>query len=484
MAIVRKKYFVVIVCCMVWMPLISAAQISPHQDSIPLLYGAHRMDKRHDAAMNRWRNNRFGEFIHFGLYSILGGSWQGKHYDGAAEWIKAWAHISDSAYFALIHQFNPVGFDAEKWAAMAKEMGVKYLRITTKHHEGFCLWPSKYTDFDVASSPYRKDLLGELVNACNRAGIDVSFYYSILDWHNPDWRYDLKTRADSMAFDRYKQYVKNQLTELLERYPTVKGLWFDGTWDNSWKKNGKFSDDMERYLKKIHPGLIINSRFRADDYGARHFDSNGHLMGDYASGWERTLPPLTDTAVTTYDWECIMTIPENQWGYNAIWNGHVKSPDEIIEMMARTVSMGGNFVINFGPKGDGTFRKEERDMAGAVGAWLKINGKAIYHADDAKGWQKQDWGYYTQDTTSRKVYMIVFNTPVSGALRVKLPKNIRLLHDYPITDPAEELSKELIGRGEYFIHLSKTDHRRPYVIVLEVGQESKTDYKSDQPAKT
>lgn len=455
------------------------------KDSIPLKYGDHHPGIRRDPAMNHWRQMRFGEFIHFGLYSILGGTWQGKHYNGAAEWIKAWAHIPDSAYFALIHQFNPVNFDAGKWAAMAKQMGVKYLRITTKHHEGFCLWPSQYTDFDIASSPYKKDFLGELVKACDKEGIDISFYYSVLDWHHPDWRYTIKTKEDSLAFERYKLYVKNQLTELLERYPSVIGLWFDGTWDKSWESNGKFSYELAQYLKKIHPGLIINSRMRADDYGKRHFDSNGHLMGDYASGWERKLPPVTDTEVINYDWECIMTIPGNQWGYNAIWNGHVKTPIELIEMMAHTVSMGGNFMVNFGPKPDGTFREEEKLTAKIIGGWMDVNGAAIYGCDHAKNWKKQDWGYYTSDTAQDKVYLIVFNTPVSGLLRIETPKNIKITRDYSITAPDANLKLENIGKNEYFIHLKEKTYNQPYVIVLEI-QKKLNDSKDGhyQPAKT
>ncbi len=453
-------------------------------DSIPLKWGDHHPGIRRDPAMNHWRQMRFGEFIHFGLYSILGGSWKGKHYNGAAEWIKAWAHIPDSAYFALIHQFNPVNFDADKWAAMAKEMGVKYLRITTKHHEGFCLWPSKYTDFDVASSPFKRDLIGEVVKACNKVGIDVAFYYSILDWHHPDYRYSIKSEEDSLANARYNQYVKNQLTELLTRYPSVIGLWFDGTWNDSWESDGKFSYELAQYLKRIHPGLLINSRMRADDYGKRHFDSNGNLMGDYASGWERKLPSVTDTEVTNYDWECIMTIPVNQWGYNAIWNGHVKKPVELLEMMAHTVSMGGNFVINFGPKGDGTFREEEKNAAKVIGAWMKVNGAAIYGNDHADGWQKQDWGYYTSDTANQKIYMLVFNTPVSGNLRVKVPKGVRIIKNYPISKPSVNLKRKEIGKNEYFIHLDKKEHDQPYVIVLEIqsGKKSVTD--DYQPAKT
>lgn len=371
-----KNIFKLLLAGALLFPLALHAQ--PAQDTTILKYGAQYIGKRHDPAMNHWRQMRFGEFIHFGLYSVLGGSWEGKHYDGAAEWIKAWAHISDSAYFALIHQFNPVNFDANKWAAMAKEMGVKYLRITTKHHEGFCLWPSKYTNFDIASTPYKKDLLGELVKACDKVGIKVSLYYSILDWHNPDYRSSIKSKEDNLAFKKYIKYVKNQLTELLNRYPSIIGMWFDGTWDKSWKNHGKISYGLEQYLKKIHPGLIVNARLRADENGARHFDSNGHLMGDYEDGYERKLPSYKDTKVLGYDWEAIMTIPENQWGYNKIWNGHVKSPIELIKMMAQSVSMGGNFMVNFGPKPDGTFRIEERYTAKTIGQWMKENGAAIY----------------------------------------------------------------------------------------------------------
>lgn len=457
---------------------------SSAKDTLVLKYGSHHAGKRHDAAMNKWRADRFGEFIHFGLYSVLGGSYHDKHYDGAAEWIKQWAHIADSSYDSLIHRFDPVDFNATKWAAMAKQMGVKYVTITTKHHEGFCLWPTKYTSFNISNTPYHKDLLKQFVDAYDKAGIDVYFYYSILDWHNKDWRYDIKTKEDSIAFDGYKQFVKNQLTELLGRYPTIKGFWFDGTWDNSWKKNGKFSYELEQYLKKIHPGLIVNSRLRADDYGARHFDSNGHLMGDYASGWERKLPPVTDTAVTKYDWECVMTIPENQWGYNTAWTGHVKSPDEIIKMMAHAVSLGGNFMLNFGPKPDGTFRLKERETAKAIGDWMKVNGTAIYNGDYANGWKKEDWGFYTSDTARHKVYMIVFNTPVSGELRVELPRDVSIVKDSLITSPGHSLKIEKVEGNEYYLQLLTIDHHHPYVIVLEVQKSKNANDKYYRPAKT
>ena len=134
---------------------------------IPLKYGATNIGKRQDDAMKRFRNNRLGEFIHWGLYAIPGGEWKGKVYNGAAEWLKSWAKVPAADWLELMKQWNPVKFDARQWARMAKEMGVKYVKITTKHHEGFCLWPSQYSQYTVAQTPYRKDILGELVKAYN-----------------------------------------------------------------------------------------------------------------------------------------------------------------------------------------------------------------------------------------------------------------------------------------------------------------------------
>ena len=149
--------------------------------------------------MQQWRDNRFGQFIHFGLYSILGGYYNGKCYDGAAEWIQSFARIPGSEYEKLAQQMALPEYDAREWARMAKNMGVKYAVITTKHHEGFCLWPSKYTDYTIANTPYGRDFLKEYVEAYQAEGIDVYFYFSIIDWHHKDWRSTVKNESDSLA---------------------------------------------------------------------------------------------------------------------------------------------------------------------------------------------------------------------------------------------------------------------------------------------
>ncbi|WP_163325422.1 alpha-L-fucosidase [Draconibacterium mangrovi] len=431
-------------------------------------YGQYNGLPRQDQAMKKWRENRFGQFIHWGLYAIPGGVWEGKTYSYAAEFLKSSAKISDETWDALANDFSIEKYDPKEWAKIAKNMGVKYVTITTKHHEGFCLWPSEYTEFDIENTPYKKDLLREFVDAYTAAGIDVNFYYSVLDWHHPDWRYDIENTEDEVAFERLKEYTQNQLVELVTRYPEVKGLWFDGTWDKSWKKNGLFSYELEKMLKDISPGLVVNSRMRADEYGARHFDSNGILMGDYESGYERRLPDPNNKEVLTRDWECCMTIPENQWGYHKDWTiSHVKSPLELIEMLVQCTSQNGNFLLNFGPMGNGDIRKEEREVAKEIGAWMKQNSEAIYGCGPA-GLVKQDWGFYTHNDKTGKVFMTVFNNPVSGKYRVRLNKGQTLQKASFINNQKEALKIEQISSTDYFVVPEKVNSQQPFVIILEI----------------
>ena len=435
----------------------------------PLQYGAHHFGKRTDSAMEKWRANRFGQFIHWGLYAIPGGEWQGKIYPGAAEFLKSSAHIPTATWDSLMYAFNPVKFNAREWAKTAKRMGVKYMTITTKHHEGFCMWPTKYTSFNISNTPFKRDVLKELIEAYNAEGIDVNFYYSVLDWNHPDWRYDIKSAEDSIAFRRYLTYAYDQLKELATNYPQVKAFWFDGTWDASVKKNGWWTWEVEKMLKSVIPGVIVNSRLRADDYGARHKDSNGDLMGDYESGYERRLPdPVKDTMVTHWDWEACMTIPENQWGYHKDWSlSYVKKPAQLLEDLVQAVSLGGNFLLNFGPKGDGSIREEELNIASWLGAWMKDNGEAIYHCDYL-GWKKEDWGYYTKNTATGRIYAIIFNQPIDGLLKINTPDSVAMAASFKLGHKNQPLAIEKMTRGQFVIHLPPAP-AEPYVLVLETA---------------
>ncbi|MHA7109287.1 alpha-L-fucosidase [Sunxiuqinia elliptica] len=458
-----KKYILIVVLSILTIAGAMAQDIKKDVE-----YGQYNGLPRQDQAMQKWRENRFGQFIHWGLYAIPGGIWEGKTYPYASEFLRGSAKIATSTWDSLIYQFDIPKYNPKEWAAIAKNMGVKYVTITTKHHEGFCLWPSEYTDFDIENTPYKKDLLREFVDAYTAVGIDVNFYYSVLDWHHPDWRYDIKSDEDRAAFERLKQFTKNQLVELVTRYPEVKGLWFDGTWDNSWKKSGQFSYELEKLLKNKRPGLIVNSRMRADEHGSRHFDSNGILMGDYESGYERRLPNPTDKEVLTRDWECCMTIPENQWGYHKDWSiSHVKSPLELIEMLVQCTSQNGNFLLNFGPMGNGDIRPEEREVAKEIGEWMKVNSEAIYGCGPAD-LEKQDWGYYTYNEKNGKVYMTVFNNPVLGKYKIRLPKSHTLKKASLITKQVESLEIKQISPTDYFIIPDKINNKKPFVIILEI----------------
>ncbi len=447
----------------------NSRQLLPAEMEIPLKYGAERLGKRQDADMKRFRDNRLGAFIHWGLYAIPGGEWDGKVYEGAAEWLKSWAKVPSDEWLGLMKQWNPTAFDAGAWARMARQMGVRYVKITTKHHEGFCLWPSRYTDYTVAHTPYGKDILGEMVKAFNDEGIDVHFYFSVMDWSHPDYRYDIESEEDAAAFARFLEFTENQLRELATRYPTVKDFWFDGTWDASIKKNGWWTARMERMLKELLPGVTVNSRLRADDYGKRHFDSNGHLMGDYESGYERRLPdPVKDLNVTRWDWEACMTLPENQWGYHKDWSlSYVKNPVEVIERIVHAVSMGGNMVVNFGPQPDGDFRQEEKDMALQVGRWMSRYGEAVYGCGYA-GWEKQPWGYYTR--TGDDVYMAVFNLPYSRHLTVRTPKGTKVV-GASLVGGGDTAVREA-ARDEYFVDVPRNTPDGPFVIKLRIEESS------------
>ncbi|MCL4637784.1 alpha-L-fucosidase [Olivibacter jilunii] len=484
----KLTYLTLFLCLGLYQPLMAQFPGAVEKrSSITLEHGAHRLGKRTDAQMETWRNYGLGQFIHWGLYAIPGGHWNGKYYAGAAEWIRSWKDMPKDAYDNLYKEFNPQNFNAKAWAKQAKDMGARYVIITTKHHDGFCIWPSQYTDYTIANSPYKKDALKEIVEAYEAIGIDVYLYFSIIDWNHKGYRSAIpETGEEKRAYEDFKKFTANQLKELLRNYPSTKGLWFDGTWDKAWIEQTAFADSLEAELREMRPGLIIGSRFRADEFGRRHFDSNGDLMGDYEQGWERKLPNTIED-VHGNDWDCVMTIPENQWGYHSEWRGHVKTSVELIEMMAKSVALDGNFVLNFGPDGQGAIRPEETKLAKEIGEWMKVNHEAIYDCGYA-GLEKQDWGYITKHRKTGKYYLIVFNIPVSGALRIKLAPGSDIASLYDLAEPNRNYSPEEIHRSkadgnEFFIHL-KHKPSQPMVIVLESTDKEQASSVLYEKAKT
>lgn len=324
--------------------------------------------RRDDADMNRWRDNRVGVFIHFGLYSVFGGEYKGKVVPSAGEWIKAAGGISNEDYAAAMKEFTLEKFDAREWVRTAKAMGAKYIGVTTKHHDGFCLWPSKLTDYSVAGTPSKRDVLKELSEACKAEGVDLEFYYSIIDWHHPDFMAKLpKTPEEKAKYARYLEFLKGQCKELLTNYGDIKGLWFDGRWDPSYKQQPEVGRDLEAYLRKLRPGIVLADRVRA-------YDS----FADYNSGYERKLPATRPPL----DWECCTTMTTNSWGYHKSWSGEGwKTPKTLVRWIAHAAGMGGNIMINIGPRGDGSLNPGETVRMEKVGRWMHDYADAIYGTD-------------------------------------------------------------------------------------------------------
>jgi len=400
---------------------------------VEVKYGPLTPPHRTDADMEAFRSYGLGQFIHWGIYSIAGNEWNGISARGgaaASEWIRSWSGPTapkdwTKTYDNLYKQFNPKNFDAKRWAKQAKDMGAKYVIFTTKHHDGFALWPTKYSDYNVSASPYKKDIVKQIVDAYTAEGIDVYLYFSILEWNNPNYMGKApKTDEEKEKFSKFLTYTRNQLLEQLDNYPKIKGFWFDGTWDASWKSAYEFTYNLEKELREKHPGLIIGSRFRNDEHGSRHFDSNGNILGDYEQGWERKLPAEFEW-LNGNDWDAVMTIPPNGWGYMKDWSGiYTKTTDDLLDMLMRSVSMNGNFVLNFGPDGNGNMHPEEDKIAKEIGEWIKINAEAVYGVRHA-ALTPSKLGYFTQKDDN--LYLTVFNQPINGIVRIAVPKNAKLV---------------------------------------------------------
>lgn len=366
-----------------------------------------------DARMQWWREARFGMFIHWGLYAIPAGEWNGR--TDHAEWIRTTAQIPLEEYDKFVQQFNPVQFNAEEWVQMAKDAGMKYIVITSKHHDGFCLFDSKYTDFDVMSTPFQRDILKELADACHKAGLKMCWYHSIMDWHHPDylprrdWEKDRST--EGADFDRYVAHMKNQLRELVKNYGEIGVLWFDGEWENTW--NQERGKDLYNYVRNLQPNIIINNRVGAGRSGMEGFTQAGEFAGDFGTP-EQQIPA---TGLPGVDWETCMTMNDH-WGYNK-HDQNWKSAKELIQMLADIASKGGNFLLNIGPTAEGLFPQPSIERLREIGKWMKVNSAAIY-GTQASPFKYLEWGRCTQQPIEggTRLYLHVFDWPETGELVV------------------------------------------------------------------
>ncbi len=375
---------------------------------------AQKKELTKDERMAWWRDARFGMFIHWGLYAVPAGTYNGKRVDGIGEWIMNNGKIPVKEYEKYAEQFNPIGFNADQWVRMAKNAGMKYIVITSKHHDGFCLWDSKVTDYDIMdATPFKRDILKELSAACKKHGVKLCFYHSIMDWHHPDAQAPFypnynDTKQSNPNFDRYVDtYLKPQIAELLTNYGPLGVMWFDGEWIKDWTEpKGK---DMYAYIHGIRPSIIINNRVGKGRKGMEGLSKSDEYAGDFGTP-EQQIPP---TGLPGVDWETCMTINDT-WGYKS-YDENWKSTEELIRNLADIASKGGNFLLNVGPTPEGLFPRPIERRLEEIGNWMAVNKESIY-GTTASPIGKPAWGRCT--AKGNKLYLHVFNWPADGKLEV------------------------------------------------------------------
>ncbi|NLT78077.1 MAG: alpha-L-fucosidase [Planctomycetes bacterium] len=370
-----------------------------------------------DERMAWWRDGRFGMFIHWGVYAVPAGTYKGKRIHGTGEWIMNTAPIPVDEYKKFADAFNPIGYNADEWVRLAKNAGMKYIVITSKHHDGFCLWDSKVTDWDIMdATPFGRDILAELAAACKKHKIKLCFYHSIMDWHHPDAQAPFypnynDTVQSNPNFDRYvEQYMKPQLAELLANYGPLGVLWFDGEWIKDWTEpKGK---ELYAWLRELQPDLIINNRVGKGRKGMEGLSASDDYAGDFGTP-EQQVPA---TGLPGVDWETCMTMNDT-WGYKA-YDENWKSSEDLIRHLIDIASKGGNFLLNVGPTPEGLIPQASVARLEAMGKWMAVNGESIY-GTTASPIGRPSWGRCT--AKDNRLYLHVFDWPTDGRLSVRLP---------------------------------------------------------------
>jgi len=361
---------------------------------------------KHDQKMEWWREARFGMFIHWGLYAVPAGEWDGKEIPGISEWIMLRAGIPVKEYEKLAQQFNPVKFDAEKWVLAAKNAGMKYIVITSKHHDGFAMFQSKASNYNIYdATPFKRDPLMELAAACRKHGIRLGFYYSqAQDWHEaggtysgiesgkPHWDPELK-RDSLMNYINGKALP--QVKEILENYGGLDILWWDTPIGMTEEAAKLLQNEVDKY-----PNLITNNRLYKP------------WPGDFSTPEQHVPPTGLD-----YDWEVCMTM-NTSWGYKW-YDNEWKSSETLIKMLVDIASKGGNLLLNVGPTAEGLIPDSSVIRLEEIGNWMNRNGESVY-GTTASPFFKLTWGRCTKkiENGNTTLYLHVFDWPKDELLRV------------------------------------------------------------------
>ena len=383
-----------------------------------------------DARMQWWRDARFGMFIHWGAYAVPAGTYKGERVRGIGEWIMSRGKIPIADYERFVRGFNPVKYDAEEWARIAKDAGMKYIVITSKHHDGFSLYDSKVSSYDIMdAAPYKRDAIKALAQAARRQGLKFGVYYSIMDWHHPDAQapntpeYNSRTWSNP-NFGRYVEtYMKPQLRELITQNPEIEIIWLDGEWVADW--NDERGKDLYNYLRALRPNLLINNRVGKSRQGMSGLSREGGVgLGDFGTP-EQQVPP---EGLPGVDWETCMTMNDT-WGFKS-YDDNWKDSKTLLRTLIDVASKGGNFLLNVGPTAEGLIPWPSVARLREMGDWMRQNGESIY-ATTVSPYGRPQWGRYTAKPD--RVYAHVFEWPRDGKLELtgvrEKPRRVYLLAD-------------------------------------------------------
>lgn len=377
----------------------------------------------------RWfQEARFGMFIHWGLYAI----------PARGEWVRSNEQMPESEYLPFFEEFNPVDYDPKQWAKAAKDAGMKYVVMTAKHHDGFCLFDSQLTDYKATNTPYGKDIIREYLDAFRAEGLKVGLYYSLLDWHHPDYphygdrhhpeRNNLAYQGVEHHFDRYLDYLHGQVRELCTNYGKIDLFWFDFSYDDlrgeAWR-----AEELVRMIRTYQPHVLLDNRLEVsgEGFGSLVTGDPSAFSGDFVSP-EQIIPPqgILDVNGKPVTWEACITM-NNNWGYCAT-DHYFKDAGMMVQKLVECVSKNGNLLLNVGPDARGNIPEESLEILKGIGRWMKKNSASIYGCKGSN-LPKPDIGRITQN--GNKLYYHI-TEPVIGliplmGLEEKRVKHIRLL---------------------------------------------------------
>ncbi|HCL02166.1 MAG TPA: alpha-L-fucosidase [Lachnoclostridium phytofermentans] len=380
---------------------------------------------------------RFGMFIHWGLYAI----------PGQGEWYRSFDRVNAKDYEKYFNEFDPQEFNPRQWAQLAKEAGMKYIVLTAKHHDGFCLFDSQYTDYKSTNTKAGKDLIKEYVEAVREAGLKVGIYYSLVDWHHPDYpkyndmfhpmRENDSYKEDKYDWDNYLNYMHGQIEELCSNYGKLDLLWFDFSYGEMKGEKWKATELMEM-VRRLQPEVLVNDRLEGggSSHGSIMEGKPSAISGDFASP-EQCMPTseLHNKIGERVVWELCTTINDS-WGYVSS-DKNYKSAVFLIHKLVECVSKSGNLILNVGPDAHGRIPKEQAEVLKQIGEWMKMNGESIYGCEGSK-LPRPEWGRYTQKENILYAHIMeapIGPIPITGVAKEQI-ESIRVLWDGSVAKDA------------------------------------------------